>query len=158
VDPLATYAASLQCWNWSDFREGGGVPFGRLVVWPDHLEMTTRGILKVFFRARTVPKERVRLIRPLQFGNPAHRVILAMHPVLRRREVINLVVSAPKEQSENTGNIHYVLGIGSSGAAQALDALDRAGFQVSRTPLRLTTFNIAGQLSWLDVTNRPGRR
>jgi hypothetical protein len=41
--------------DWSDFREAGGVPFGRLVVWPGHLELTTYGIFKVFFRARTVP-------------------------------------------------------------------------------------------------------
>ncbi len=63
MDPLATYTGSLQCWNWSDIRESGGVPFARLAVWPGYLEMSRSGLLKAVFRPRSILKERVRLIR-----------------------------------------------------------------------------------------------
>jgi hypothetical protein len=156
VDPLATYKGSLQCWNWSSLRESGGVPSARLAVCPGHLEMTTNGVFKLFFRPRTIAKERVRLIRLLLLRNPAHRVILAAHPLGRGREFINLVVSAPA--GERTGNIHYVLGVRAPSAAQVLDFFEDTGFPVSRDPLRLTQFNIAGQLNWPDFLNRPGHR
>ena len=158
MDPLATYAGSLQCWNWSDFREAGGVPAGQLVVWPDRLEMTGRSVLRTVHRRRTLPKERVQLIRPLLLLNPVHQVISAVHPLAWGRQYINFVVSAPNEQRINTGNIHYVLGIRSPDAADLLNLLEGAGFPVSRAPIRITRLNIGGELSWLDSRKRPGCR
>lgn len=158
MDPLATYAGSLECWNWSDFREAGGVPVAQLVVWPDRLEMTGRGVLKAVFRPRTIPKERVQLIRPLLLLNPVHQVISAVHPLAWGRQAINFVVSPPKDQRIYTGNIHYVLGIRSPGAAEVLNVLEGAGFPVSRAPVRINQLNIGGELSWLDFKNRHGLR
>jgi hypothetical protein len=157
VEPLATYTGSLQCWNSFDHREEGGVPAAQLAVWPDRLEMTAPGALKAVFRPRTIPKERVRLIRPLQPWHPVHRVISAVHPRARGRQVINFVVSAPKEQRINTGNIHYVLWIRSPDGADILNILEGAGFAVSRAPIRITQLNILGALSELDLMHRPGR-
>ena len=157
MDPLATYAGHLQCWNWSDFREAGGVPAARLVVWPDRLEMTGRGVLKAFLRPRTIPRERVQLIRPLLPLNAVHQMISAWHPLARGRQYINFVVGAPEEQRDYTGNIHYLLGIRSPGAADLLNVLESAGFPVSRAPIRITQLNIGSELSWLDFKERPGR-
>jgi hypothetical protein len=158
VDPLATYTGSLQCWNWSDVREAGGVPAGRLVVWPDRLEMSGRNVLKAVLRPRAIPKERVQLIRPLLPLNPVHQIISAVHPLAWGRQYINVVVSAPEEQRINTGNIHYVLGIRSPAAADLLNLLERAGFPVSRAPIRITRLNIGGELSRLESRKRPGHR
>jgi len=119
--------------------------------------MTTPGALQAVFRPRTIPKERVRLIRPLQARHPVHRVISAVHPLARGRQFINFVVSAPKEQRINTGNIHYVLGIRSPDGADILNVFEEAGFAVSRAPIRITQLNILGALSELDLMNRPGR-
>jgi hypothetical protein len=157
MEALATYTGILQCWNSFDLREDGGVPTAKLVVWPDRLEMTTRGVLKLVFRPRTIPRERVQLIRPLLAEHPAHRVIWAVNPLARGLQLINLVVSAPKEQRIDTGNIHYVLGVRSPGTADILNVFEGAGFPVSRAPLRLTKLNIGGELNYLDLMNRPGR-
>jgi hypothetical protein len=158
VDPLATYEGNLQCWNWSDYREAGGVPAARLVVWPDRLEMTGRSVLKAVLRPRTIPKERVRLIRPLLPRNPLHRLISAVIPMARERQYINFVVSAPEGQRDYTGNIHYVLAIRSPEAADLLNVLEGAGFPVSRAPIRVTAIDIGSELSWLDFSKRTGRR
>jgi hypothetical protein len=155
VEPLATYRGTLDCWNAFNFREDGGVPAAQFVIWPDRLEMTTRGPLKLVFRPRTIPKERVQLIRPLLTRHPAHRLIWAVHPLARGLQLINFVVSPPQQQPINTGNIHYVLGIRSPSITEALNVLDGAGFPVSRTPIRLTQLNIGGELSYFDLINRP---
>ena len=156
MEPLATYTGGLQCFNNFDYREGGGAPAAQLVVWPDRLEMSGRGPLKAVFRPRTVAKERFQLIRPLQLANPVHQMIMDFNPLASGLQLINIVVSAPKEQRINTGNIHYILGIRSPDAAEILDLLEGAGFPVSHTPTRITRFNILGALSELDLTNRPG--
>ena len=156
VDPLARYAGSLQCWNWSDFREAGGVPAGQLTVWPDRLEMAGRSVFKAVLRPRTIPKERVLLVRPLLPLNPVHQVISAVHPLAWGRQYVNFVVSAPKDQRVGTGNVHYVLGVRSPGAADLLNLLEGAGFPVSRAAMRLTKLSIGPELSWLDFKNRPG--
>jgi hypothetical protein len=156
VEPLATYRGTLNCWNAFNFREDGGVPAAQLMVWPDWLEMTTYGPLKLVFRPRAIPKDRVQLIRPLLAGHPAHRLIWAVHPLARRLQLINFVVSPPPQQPISTGNIHYVLGIRSPSTAEVLSVLEGAGFKVSRTPIRLTQLNIGGELNYLDLTNRPG--
>lgn len=158
MDPLATYEGSLQCWNWSDYREAGGVPAARLAVWPDRLEMTGRSVLKAVLRPRTIPKERVQLIRPLLARNPMHQLISAVHPMARGRQYINFVVGAPEGQRDYTGNIHYVLAIRSPEAADLLDVLEGAGFPVSRAPIRVTAIDIGSELSWLDFNKRTGRR
>lgn len=157
MDPLATYEGSLQCWNWSDYREAGGVPAARLAVWPDHLEMTGRSALKAVLRPRTIPRERVQLIRPLLPRNPVHRLISAVHPMARGRQYINFVVSPPQGQRDNTGNIHYVLAVRSPDAADLLNVLEGAGFPVSRAPIRVTAIDIGSELSWLDFTKRTRR-
>ena len=156
MEALATYTGMLQCWNAFDFREDGGVPTAQLVVWPDRLEMTTYGLLKLVFRPRTIPKERVRLIRPLLAGHPAHQVLWAVNPLAWGVKLINFVVSAPKEQRIKTGNIHYVLGARSPGTAEILNVFEGAGFPVSRAPIRLTQLNIGGELNYLDLMDRPG--
>ena len=56
MEPLATYTGRLQCWNSFDYREEGGVPAAQLAVWPDRLEMTTRGALKAVFPAQDHPE------------------------------------------------------------------------------------------------------
>ncbi len=157
MEPLATYTGSLQCLNNFDYREEGGVPAAQLVVWPDRLEMSGRGrgLFKAVFRPRTVPKERVQLIRPLQTANPVHQMIKEVHPLGSGLQLINIVVSAPRDQRINTGNIHYILGIRSAHVADVLDLLEGAGFPVSHTPTRITRFNILGALSELDLKNRP---
>ena len=157
MDPLATYTGSLQCWNWSDIREAGGVPAGRLVIWPDRLEMAGRNALKAVFRPRTIPKERVQLIRPLLSANLMHQVISAVHPLARGRQYINVVVRPPEAQADNTGNIHYLLGIRCPDTAEPLNVLEDAGFPVSRTAIRTTQLNIGGELSWRDFSERLGR-
>jgi hypothetical protein len=155
VEPLATYTGSLQCFNNFDFREEGGAP-GRLVVWPGRLEMSGLGILKAMFRPRTIPKERIQLIRPLLPTIPAPRKVIGAHPFAPGLPFINLVVSPPKEQRINTGNIHYILGIHSADPADVLALLDSVGFPVSRTPIRINWFNMLGALSELDLADRPG--
>lgn len=155
MESLATYTGGLQCFNNFDYREEGGVPAGQLLVWPDRLEMSGRGLLKAVFRPRTVPKERVQLIRPLQPANPVHKMIKGVHPLGRRPEFINVVVSAPKEQRIDTGSIHYILGIHSPGTAEILNLLEDAGFPVSHEPARVTRFNLLGALSELDLASRP---
>ena len=80
-----------------------------------------------------------------------------MHPLARGSQLSNFVVSAPKEQRIDTGNIHYVLGIRSPDGADILNVLEGAGFAVSRAPIRITQLNILGALSELDLMNRPGR-
>jgi hypothetical protein len=145
MEALATYKASLQCCNWADVQEDGGVPFGQLRVWPDRLDMTTWGLLKLFFRPRTIAKERVELIRPMN-----------NYPLAPTINLIDLVVSPPKAQTINTGKIHYILGIRSFSTADVLNVLKNAGFEVSHETIRVAKFDICGQLSRLDL-KRPGR-
>jgi hypothetical protein len=132
------------------------VPAGQLVVWPDRLEMTGRSVLKAVFRPRTIPKERVQLIRPLLLESPVHKVISAVHPLAQGRQYMNVVVSAPERQRDYTGNIHHLLGIHSPDATEPLNVLEGAGFAVSRAPIRITQLNIGSELSWLDFSKRPG--
>jgi len=154
---LATWSGMLQCWNAFDVAEDGGVPAARLVVWPDRLEMTGRGPLRLLLRPRVVPRERVRLIRPLLTGHPVHQFIWAVNPLARGVAFINFVVGPPREQRVNAGNIHYVLGIRSPGTDEALRVLAGAGYPVSRAPVRLTQVNIGGELNYLDLMDRPGQ-
>jgi hypothetical protein len=146
------------CWNWSDLQESGGVPGARLVVWADRLEMSGRGPFKAVFRTRAIQKERVLLARPLLLLHPALQFAEAVHSLPRERELVNLVVSQPKEQRDNTGNIHYLLGLRSPAAADVLDVLDAAGYPVRRTVLRMTKLNVGGELSWLDLKEKRGLR
>jgi hypothetical protein len=44
MQALATYTGYLQCWDWFDFREGGGARGTQLAIWPDRLEITTHGV------------------------------------------------------------------------------------------------------------------
>ena len=134
------------------------MPAGQLAVWPDRLEMAGRSVFKAVLRPRTIAKERVLLVRPLLPLSPVHQVISAVHPLARGRQYVNFVVSAPKEQRVDTGDIHYVLGIRSPDAADLLDLLDGAGFPVSRAAVRLTKVSIGPELSWLDFKNRPGHQ
>jgi hypothetical protein len=150
VDALATYNGSLECWNWSDLHESGGVPFAQLAVWSDRLEMTARGPLKAVYPARTIENERVQLVRPLLLLHPAHQLIAAVHPLARGRQFLNFVISQPKDQRDDTGNIHYLLGLRSPGVSEILEVLESAGFPVSRVAIRISKLNIGGELSWRD--------
>lgn len=153
MEPLATYTGSLQCFNNFDYREEGGVAAAQLVVWPDRLEISGRGLLKAALRPRTIAKDRVQLIRPLLPGNPVHQMTLGVNPLGHGMQLINFVVSAPKDQRINTGNIHYILGTRNAG--DVLDLLESAGFPVTHTPTRITRFNILRALSELDLKNQP---
>lgn len=157
VEPLAIYTGTLECMNNFDYREEGGVPAGKVVVWPDRLEMSGRGLLKAAFRPRAVAKERVRLVRPLLASHPLHQVVAEVHPLARGLQLINFVVSVPKDQPINTGNIHYLLGIRSPGAAEVLAVLEAAGFPVTRTPVRVSRSSIFGALSELDLKEKHRR-
>jgi hypothetical protein len=130
TDALAVFTGSLQCWNSSDFRDEGGAYWGMVRLWPDRLEMCGQGLLAMTFRTRMVPREQVRLVRPLRRSHWLHR--LGSTP-----GIVNIVLGS---------GAHYVLYPRSIDEEAVLAALEAAGYPVSREAWDVATFSLGAGL------------
>jgi hypothetical protein len=148
--PVAVFRGSIECWNYLNPNESGGVPAARLLIWPDRLEIAAAGLLRVAFRRRALPRERVLQIRPLVPAHPAHELIRTAHPLGRGLSFVHILARQPSVEPAQRVRIHYLTGLRGGAATGLLSALADAGYPVSRERLVVTKFMIGPALSALD--------
>jgi hypothetical protein len=142
-------SGSLACYNFSNWREDGGMPQGMpqatIAVLADRLEFAAPSF-SLFFRPRTVPRTRVLRIRQLVYRHPLHRLILKVNPRGHGLQAVNLVVAHPPGEIY-TGEIHYVLGTRKLSAKEVLEIFHEAGYPVDWEPRLMKMYSISAELS-----------
>jgi hypothetical protein len=148
--PLAVFRGSIECWNQLSPNDSGGVPAARLAIWPDRLELTAAGMLRVVFRPRALPRDRVVQVRPFISAHPAHELIQTVHPRGRGLNYVHILARQPAGEPAQRVRIHYLMGLRGGAATALLAALAGAGYPVSRERLVVTKFMIGPALHALD--------